>query len=105
VAPTLPFVARVAAGSPEFGEAVERVHELTYAPGALDTKTKILITLALDIAAGEDKGAEILGERARREGATEEEILEVLKVCFTVMGSQGLAVGVNALAKVQAAGA
>src|SRR5262245_744766 len=56
--PTLPFVARVAAESPEFGEAVERVHDLTYAPGALDAKTKILITLALDIAWGEAKGTE-----------------------------------------------
>jgi alkylhydroperoxidase/carboxymuconolactone decarboxylase family protein YurZ len=98
MASNLPFVARVAAESPAFGEAVERIHEVAYTPGELDVKTKLLISLALDIAFGESRGAEVLGMRARAEGATTRELTEVLEVCFTVMGSQALAIGVAALA-------
>ncbi|MBS1677627.1 MAG: carboxymuconolactone decarboxylase family protein [Actinobacteria bacterium] len=93
----LPFVERVAAGSPEFGELIAQAQQVSYAPSALDPKTKILITLAIDVVLGAEDGAEVLGRVAREQGVTEAELIDVIKLCFTVAGTRQVAVAVGAL--------
>src|SRR5690242_19358791 len=70
-----------------------------YVGGALPVKTKILIALALDVAHGSATGVQLLSARARTAGATDAELLEVLKVCYAVGGMQALSDGAAALAK------
>lgn len=60
-----PFVQQIAGRDPEFYEAVARVMELANAPGALDAKTKTLISLALDTYIGSERGVTVLANRAR----------------------------------------
>ncbi|ADI73663.1 Carboxymuconolactone decarboxylase [Methanohalobium evestigatum Z-7303] len=62
----------------------------TQTDGALSAKTKLLIAMALDAGNGDIDGVKALSQHAREAGATEEEILEVIKVIGSVCGTQGL---------------
>jgi len=66
---------------------------------ALPAKIKLLMVMALDAAHGEHEGVKIVAERAREAGATEEEILETVKLVGNTCGIQGLYVGMHALKK------
>ncbi len=88
-----PFMQEVAERDREFYEAVAKVMELANAPGALDAKTKTLISLALDACLGSDRGVMALANRARELGATDQEINEVLRLVYSVSGSRPLIMG------------
>lgn len=75
---------------PEFYKVVAAVREKTGAKGALDAKTKTLISLALDTAAGANQGVKNLAGRARALGASEDEIREVMRLVYSNRGSQAL---------------
>ncbi len=93
-----PFLQAFADRRPEFAEHVSIIREAAYyTPGALDVKTKILIALALDIAAGAELGVKTLAARARAAGATDAEILDVAQVCYSVAGLQRLATALQAM--------
>ena len=55
-------------------------------PGALDAKTKYLITLALDAYKGAQEGVKVLAAQARGAGATDMEICEALRLAYYVAG-------------------
>ena len=96
--PPPPFLAELATHRPEFVALAAEIRERAYyTPGALDAKTKLLIALALDIAAGAEEGVKTLAARARAAGATQDEILDVLQVCYSVGGLQRLSSGAKAL--------
>lgn len=63
---------------------------LTYAEGALNAKTKLLIAMSIDVEHGATQGAIVLGQRAIKMGATKEEIVEALRVAYSIGGNQAL---------------
>lgn len=96
--PLPPFLAELAKARPEFAGLAAQIREIAYyTPGALDVKTKLLIALALDISAGAEEGVKLLASRARAAGATQDEILDVAQVCYSVHGLQCLATAGKAL--------
>ncbi len=76
---------------PGFFELVSAVITKTQEAGALDPKTKTLITLALDAAGSHPEGVRSLAARARAIGAREEEIIETIRLAFLGSGIPGLA--------------
>jgi alkylhydroperoxidase/carboxymuconolactone decarboxylase family protein YurZ len=84
------FIEALAGRDPEFYQAVRAVAEAAGAPGALDAKTKTLITLALDALHGASNGVAVLAKRARDLGASEEEIGETLRLAYYVAGNSVL---------------
>ena len=81
---------------PEFFQLVNAVMTKTREAGALDPKTKILITLALDAAGSHPEGVRSLAARARAMGAREEEIIETIRLVFLCAGIPGLVAGLAA---------
>ena len=86
-----PFVEAIQSTDPELYEIVTNKMELALAPGEIDAKTKVLITMALDAFANAPEGVQSLSETARSLGASEEEIKEVLRIAYMVAGMKALA--------------
>jgi len=81
---------------PEFLEIVNKVMALATSEGALDEKTKTLISLALDAAGGHADGVKAISERAHKMGISDKEIAETIRLAFFVGGFPGLITGLNA---------
>jgi alkylhydroperoxidase/carboxymuconolactone decarboxylase family protein YurZ len=93
-----PFLQDLQKHDPEFVQRVASIREdACYLASALPVKTKLLIALALDVAHGSATGVQLLSQRARDAGATDAELLDVLKVCYSVGGMQALSDGAAAL--------
>ncbi|HWJ03760.1 MAG TPA: carboxymuconolactone decarboxylase family protein [Verrucomicrobiae bacterium] len=75
---------------PKLYSLAQELNSLAFAPGALEEKTKVLITMALDALMGADQGVKVLAARARKAGATEEEIAEALRLAYLVAGMRTL---------------
>lgn len=60
--------------------------ELAFSEGALSTKHKLLIAVALDAAHGAENGTKSLALQAKAKGATNEEILEAIRVAGFISG-------------------
>lgn len=82
---------------PKVVEHMKTTDDWVFAEGALSRKVKLLIAMAFDAAHGAVGGVRGLAQRAMREGATREEIAEVLRVAYLMTGvgaiyvaSQGL---------------
>ena len=75
---------------PEFARLVKAARDKAYEAGALDTKTKTLVMLALDAAGSHPSGVANLAGRARALGATDEEIIEVIRLAWLGAGIPGL---------------
>lgn len=71
---------------PVLYETVVKVIEMANAPGVLDRKTKLLITLALDVFKGADEGVRVLAAQAREVGATDQELAEAIRLAYYVAG-------------------
>jgi len=83
---------------PEFSDGALRLRDIAGAAGALDEKTKELIILALDVAAGNANGARSVARRARVNlGITDAEIAEVIAVCYVMAGANRLATALGAM--------
>ncbi|WP_135663763.1 carboxymuconolactone decarboxylase family protein [Halorhabdus rudnickae] len=91
------FLDQLIEADPEFGEPVGEAFEQALTDGELPPKTKFLIMMALDAAAGHEEGVENLAEQARSAGASDAEILETIEVVTMTNGFQGLATGSAAL--------
>jgi alkylhydroperoxidase/carboxymuconolactone decarboxylase family protein YurZ len=75
---------------PEVLESWRDLQELTFSPGALDSKTKLLIAMAIDVEHGAMQGAIAIGKRALKAGATKEEIVETLRVAYNIGGNRAI---------------
>lgn len=75
---------------PEYAGNILDNYEKRFSEGALSTKTKTLIALALDAGNGDVKGVKALAKRAKELGATEEELLEVVEIVEGTCSFQGL---------------
>jgi len=80
------FVEEIKAYDPELYILANAAADEAYADGALDVKTKLLIAMALDAAAGNQGGVTSLASKARANGAREEEIKEALRIAYFISG-------------------
>jgi alkylhydroperoxidase/carboxymuconolactone decarboxylase family protein YurZ len=75
---------------PKIFQSWKRMQELTFAEGALSAKTKVLMAMAIDAGNGAFQGAITIGKRATEMGATKDEILEALRVAYSIGGNEAL---------------
>ena len=98
IAPTLSDV------DPEFVSSIGTlIDAASRQEDALDGRVRILIAMALDLASGSTEGTKNMSLTARRFGATEEEITDVVKLCCATAALQRVAVGGAALPGEEAA--
>ena len=75
---------------PKVLENWKKTQDLTFAEGALSAKTKLLMAMAIDAGNGAMQGAVAIGKRAIKMGATKEEIVESLRVAYSIGGNEAL---------------
>lgn len=93
-----PLVADLRHHVPEVMKAFAGLHSAAMAPGALDTKTKELIALALAIGLQCDGCIAAHAKGAAKQGATEAEVAEVIGVAVLMNGGPATVYGPRALA-------
>ncbi len=75
---------------PKVLESWKNLQELTFAEGVLNAKTKLLIAMAIDVENGAMQGAIAIGKRAIKMGAKKEEIVEALRVAYSIGGNKAM---------------
>lgn len=81
---------------PEVYRGFGELSKAAFAPGALDTKTKELIALAIGVVHGCDGCIASHGRNAARAGATRQEAAEAIGVTFLMMGGPATIHGARA---------
>jgi AhpD family alkylhydroperoxidase len=71
---------------PDVYQGFGELHRAAFAPGALDTRTKELIALAIGVAEGCDGCIASHAQAAARAGATRQEAAEAIGVTFLMKG-------------------
>ncbi len=94
-----PFLSHIEKNDPEFAGAIEAVFASAMMPGALDTKTKLLIALALDAAQGSAPGVAAVAGQLRSIGASDKEIAEALRIAYFASGNSILGVSAAAFSR------
>ena len=85
--------------APELMQITAEVQSHTLSDGALDHKTKTLMTMLCDAILGHDSGGTTIANRARAAGASENEIIETVGVAFLMGGLPALVTASNAFRK------
>jgi len=81
---------------PELAPLVMKTISFANKPGALSVKTKALMALLADMLLGHDVGVRVMAKQARGLGATDEEIVETIRMACLTAGLPGLVTGLNA---------
>ena len=92
------FLDALEKNDPDFYKAVSAFREASRST-ALDAKTGILISLAIDAATGATHGVKSIARRARAQGVTDDEIRETLRIAATANMYQALVTSANAYAE------
>ncbi|MCL4440249.1 MAG: carboxymuconolactone decarboxylase family protein [Firmicutes bacterium] len=95
----LPFIAAIKDRDEKFFELVKELQDLVYSESSLDTKTKLMISLAVDAAVGADKGVETISNNLRKMGVTDEQIAEVLRLTYFTKSNSILVTSMSAFKK------
>ena len=75
--------------TPEVAKAFSELRRSVYKDGALDARTKELISIAASVLMRCEKCTDIHAQRARKNGATDEQIAEAIACAmFVAAGSQ-----------------
>lgn len=74
----------------DFFKNINNTRDMAFKDGALSTKNKFLIALALDADHGTVNGVKSLATQAINNGATKEEIMETLHVVNYISGAGGV---------------
>jgi alkylhydroperoxidase/carboxymuconolactone decarboxylase family protein YurZ len=90
------FLAPLDREDPEFAQRVVDLMDFAQAEGALDARTKTLMSLLGDAILGHVEGIAAIAGRARQQGATEQEIIETVPIAFTIGGVPALVTGLRA---------
>ena len=72
---------------PKLADYIEQERALAFEAGALSTKDKLLIAVAIDATQGAVNGVRSLTLKALDAGATKEEIMEALRVAEFICGA------------------
>ncbi|GGB47605.1 alkyl hydroperoxide reductase AhpD [Roseibium aquae] len=91
-------MADVRKGIPDVAKGFHELARAAIAPGALDSKTKELIALAIGITARCDGCLAYHAKAAARYGATRQEIVETIGVAVYMGGGPSMIYGAEALA-------
>jgi alkylhydroperoxidase/carboxymuconolactone decarboxylase family protein YurZ len=81
---------------PEYEKIFSQLFELTFSPGVLDVKTKMLIAMAVNASTGMGYGCGEIAKILRGMEVAKEEIAEALRVAATVRAIQGVVTGSKA---------
>ena len=81
---------------PKYGNLFGQLFELTFSPGALDAKTKLLIAMAVNANTGVGYGCSEIAKILKGMEVKKEEIVEALRVAATVGAIQGVVTGAEA---------
>ena len=76
---------------------VGEIGDLAFKEGAIPSKYKYLIAMAVDASHGDIEGVEALGRMAIEAGATKEEIVEAVRVTHFVSGGGGIFIAAKGL--------
>lgn len=98
IAQTDSRIGEVRKNAPDVAKAFNALAKSAIAPGALDSKTKELIALAIGITARCDGCLAYHARAAARFGATREEVIEVIGVSVYMGGGPSMIYGAEALA-------
>ncbi len=82
----------------ELLKSLEDARKLAFTEGAIPSKYKYLIAVALDAAYGSEKGVNSLTQAAIKAGATREEIAEAIRVTYFINGAAGTYTAARGLA-------
>jgi alkylhydroperoxidase/carboxymuconolactone decarboxylase family protein YurZ len=82
---------------PQIVDHMRSTDEWVFSDGAISKKVKLLIAMAFDAAHGATGGVSGLARRAMMEGATKEEISEVLRVAYVMTGVGAIYIGSQGL--------
>ena len=92
-----PFVVEaLEKNDPELLAQMNSLQELAGRDGALPAKVKTLMSMLGDAILGHADGVRAIAERARTQGATEQEIAETVRMAFLCGGMPGLVTGTYA---------
>jgi len=85
--------------APELMQVAAGVQDYVLPDGALDHKTKTLMTMLCDALLGHDNGVTTISNRARAAGASEAEIIDTVGIAFLMGGLPALVTASNAFKK------
>jgi alkylhydroperoxidase/carboxymuconolactone decarboxylase family protein YurZ len=90
------FVDALGKNDPELLRQMTSLQDFAGSDGALPAKIKTLMSLLGDAILGHADGVRAIAERARSQGATEQEIAETVRMAFLCAGMPGLVTGTHA---------
>ncbi len=90
------FVEALERNDPELLEQMNALQNFASTNGALPAKIKTLMSMLADAILGHAEGVRAIAERARAQGATEQEISETVRMAFLCGGMPGLVTGTYA---------
>lgn len=90
------FLSPLGQQDPQFAERLMDLMGMANAGGALDTKTKTLMSLLGDAILGHGDGVAAIAARARQQGASDPEIAETVRMAFLSGGLPALVTGLRA---------
>ena len=93
------FVEALESSDPELLKHMQSLQEFALAERALSPKIKVLMSMLCDAILGHGDGVNVLAERARAQGATEDEIAETVRMAFFFGGIPALVTGTRAFGK------
>jgi len=93
------FVEALEKDDPQLLQQMTSLQEFAGADGALAAKIKTLMSMLGDAILGHPEGVRAIAERARAQGATEQEIAETVRMAFFCAGMPGLVTGTYAFRK------
>jgi len=93
------FVEALEKDDPQLLQQMTSLQEFAGADGALPAKIKTLMSMLGDAILGHPEGVRAIAERARAQGATEQEIAETVRMAFLCAGMPGLVTGTYAFRK------
>ena len=93
------FVEALEKNDPGLLRQMKSLQDFVSKDGALPAKVKTLMSMLADAILGHPEGVRAIAERARAQGASEQEIAETVRVAFVCAGMPGLVTGTHAFRK------
>ena len=93
------FVEALEKNDPELLKHMNALQAFAGKDGALPAKIKTLMSMFADAILGHGDGVKAIAQRARAQGASEEEIAETVRLAFLCAGMPGLVTGTYAFRK------
>ena len=90
------FVEALEKADPELLTQMTSLQAFAGKDGALPAKVKALMSMLADAILGHPDGVKAIADRARGQGASEQEIAETVRVAFLCAGMPGLVTGTYA---------